>query len=287
MARSPQYWYDYMVGEKNTNASLNNLQPNIDTNQDLLNDLTTPSKVADWRLWLWVVATCAHTLDVVFDLLLITFEALAQRSRFGTLPWYVQKAFEFQYGDTLVYQNNEFQYPAVNTTNRIIERAAAKEAGNTVNVKIAKLVAGIPTKLNPTEKTAATAYFQKIKPAGVDVNVISDDPDEIRIYYKVYIDPLLLDLTGQLLTTPGVYPVEDAVSNYFSAVEFNGKLEVSDLNDKIQTATGVVSPYLIAAYGRYGANPFLPFTERYYPNAGHMKIDPTTPLNTTIIYAVI
>ena len=287
MARSPQYWYDYMIAEKQTNSNLNKLVPNPDTNQTLLNDLTTPSKVADWRLWIWVVATCAYALDVVFDLALIAFEELSKSSRFGTLPWYINKAYEFQYGNSLVFQNNEFQYATVTPANQIIKRAAAQENGNIVNIKIAKLVANVPAKLNPTEKTAADTYFNTIKPAGITLNIISDDPDELRLYIKVNYDALVLDNLGQLLTASGTFPVEDTINNFLQSVIFDGTLELCNLIDQVQATIGVKSAYILAASARYGANPYTTFTERYYPNAGHMKIDPTTPLSTTLSYQAI
>lgn len=284
MARSIQYWYDYMIAEKTSMATLNGLTPINDTAQTLLTDVTSTSRVARWRLMLWAVATCAYALDVVFDLTLIALEALAKRSRFGTLPWYIQKAYEFQYGDTLIFQNNEFQYTTINTASQIIKRAAAQEAGNTVNIKLAKLVSGIPTKLNSTEEAAATSYFEKIKPAGTDLHIITDDPDELQLFIKVNFDPLLLDNTGQLLSMPGTYPVNDAITNFITNIIFDGTLELSTLIDNIQLATGVKSAYVIDAKGRYGLNPFVSFNERYYPNAGHMKIDPLNPLTNTITY---
>jgi hypothetical protein len=287
MARSVKYWYDYMIAEKTTMASLNALQPVIDDAQTLLTDVTTTSRVARWRLWLWIVATCAYSLDVVFDLAIITLEALAKRSRFGTLPWYIQQAYEFQYGDTLVYVNNEYKYATFNPAVQIIKRAASQENGNTVNIKLAKLVAGIPTKLTVPEKAAATTYFQLIKPAGVTLNIISDDPDEIILNIKVNFDALLLDATGQLLSTPGTYPVINAINNFLNNVIFDGTLELCNLIDEIQKTTGVKSAYMLSASGRYGANPFVVFPERYYPNAGHMKIHPTNPLSSTITYTPI
>lgn len=289
MAHSIKYWYDYMINEKNTNSSLNNLQPNIDTAQTMLTDLSTPSKVADWRLWIWVVATCAYAVEVTFDLALRAFEELSKRSRFGTLPWYVNESLLFQYGDALVYQNNEFQYVTINTANQIIKRAAAQENGNIVNLKVAKLVSNVPTKLNSTELIAYTAYIARKKPAGVNINIITDDPDELRLYLKVNFDALLLDNTGQLLTSPGTYPVNDAIDLYLSNLNdgFNGTLELCDLIDKIQAATGVSSAYVIQASARYGTNPFTIFTERYQANAGHIKIDPVNPLSSTITYQAI
>ena len=285
MARSITYWYDVIIAEKNNAPSLNTLQPNVDSAQTLLTDVTTTSKVARWRFWVWAVAACAYALDVVFDLALMEFEQLARRSRYATLAWYVQKAYEFQYGDSLVDQNNEFQYPVVNTANQIIKRAAAQEAGNIVNIKIAKLVGNIPAKLTVPEKAAATAYFEKIKAAGVELNIISDDPDDLRLYVKINFDPLVLDSTGQLLDNPGVYPAEDATVEFIKSVGFNGKFENCEYIDKLQSARGIESAYIIDTYGRYGANPFVSFAERYYPNAGHMRIDLAAPLQSTFTYA--
>lgn len=284
MARSPQYWYDYMIAEKTSMATLNGLTPINDTAQTLLTDVTSTSRVARWRLMLWAVATCAYALDVVFDLTLIALEALAKRSRFGTEAWYINKAYEFQYGDALVLQDGEFQYATITPAKQIIKRAAMQEVGNTVNVKLAKLVSGVTTKLNPTEEAVAIFYFQKIKPAGTDLHIITDDPDELQLYLKVNFDPLLLDNTGQLLSAPGTYPVNDAINNFITKIIFDGTLELSTLIDNVQLATGVKSAYVIDAKGRYGLNPFVSFTERYYPNAGHMKIDVLNPLTNTITY---
>jgi hypothetical protein len=289
MARTITYWYDYMISAKNAETNLNAFQPNIDSSQVLLADLTTTSRVARWRIMFWAVASCAFALDVVFDLALKTFEILAKNSRFGTLPWYVNQSLIFQYGDTLVYQNNEYQYAIINISNQIIKRAAAQENGNVVNVKVAKLVGIFPTKLTLIEKTAFTAYVAKIKPAGVTVNIISDDPDELRLFIKVNIDALLLDNTGQLLTSPGTFPIKNDIDDYLSNLNnnFNGTLELCDLIDKVQQATGCVSAYIIQASARYGVNPFVVFTERYNANAGHMTIDAINPLSSTITYQAI
>lgn len=289
MARSPQYWYDKIVTEKQSMSTLNVYQPNVDSSQTLLSDLTTTSRVARWRIWIWAVATCIYALDVVFDLALVAFEILARNSRYGTIPWWEKQSLLFQYGDSLVFQNNQYEYPTVNTANQIVKRSAGQENGDIVNIKVAKLVGGVPTKLNSTEKTAFTAYAQKIKPAGVKINIISDDPDELRLFVKVNYDALLLDSAGQLLATPGTYPVRDAINNYLGSLNdgFNGTLELCNLVDKIQAALGVKSVYIIQASARYGANPFLAFTERYQANAGHMVIDPVNPLSSTITYSPI
>ncbi len=68
MARGVKEWYDFLITEKNTMSTLNNLQPNVDTAQDLLSEVNSPSKVADWRLYLWLVAVAAAAVDLIFGL---------------------------------------------------------------------------------------------------------------------------------------------------------------------------------------------------------------------------
>ena len=53
MARTIGEIYDLLVAEKNNQPTLAALQPAIDDEQTLLSDLTSASKVAIWRLWLY------------------------------------------------------------------------------------------------------------------------------------------------------------------------------------------------------------------------------------------
>lgn len=288
MARSTEYWYDIMIQEKQSLASLNTLQPNIDSAQTLLTDVTTTSKVSRWRFWLWVVASCANAVDVVMDLFKIDLEGISKKSRYGTIPWYVQKAYEFQYGDALVFQDLEWKYSPINLNNRIIKRAAGQEDGNTVNLKFAALSGGLPVQLSAPQKAAVTAYFEneKLKPAGVKLNIISDPPDELRFFAFINYDPMILTANGDSILNPGSFPVQAAINKYLNDLNdaFNGVFELSTAIDKIQLVTGVTSAYINSAQARYGANPFQAFSQRYLANAGYMKIDPTTPLSSTLLF---
>jgi hypothetical protein len=287
MARSIQYWYDIIIAEKNSMSNLNTLQPNIDSAQTLLTDVTSTSKVARWRLWVWAFATCAYTLDVLFDLFKLELEDISKKSRYGTLPWYVYTAYSYQHGDSLVYQNNQYEYASINPANQIVKRAAAQESGNTVNLKIAKLSGANLVPLTNIEKAAFIAYIDQRRPAGVTVNVISEAADELRLFLKVNYDPLVLTSTGELISSPGTYPVETVINNYLKALPFAGILELCFLVDEIQRAFGVSTCYITSASARYGSNPFVVFPEKYSPNAGYLTIDPSTPLSTTTVYASI
>ena len=284
MARSAKYWYDVMMNEKTTFANLTEYQPNIDSSQTLFTDLATTSKVSRPRLVFWCIACAMYAFDVALDLYKSFLAGLVEQARYGTLPWYVLKSKEFQYGDSLVQVDYEWKYSPVNTTNQIVKLAAAKEAPGFVNLKIAKLTGTVPGPLSGGEETAFKAYINKIKPAGINVNVINAASDEIRLYLTVNYDPLVLASNGESLLTAGVFPVEDAITNYKNNLDFDGAFEIMSAIDAVQLVDGVVSVYEVNAEARYGTNPFVSFPQRYYPNAGHLVIDPSTPLSGSITY---
>lgn len=282
--RSIEYFYDVMVAEKNSFTNLQTLQPNIDSAQNLSDGLKSNSRVARWRLIFWCVACCAYALDVVFHLASVLLESIVARSRYGTLSWYVAIAKEFQYGDALVRVNHEWVYSPVNTNNQVVQLAAAEDATGVVNLKVAKIVGTTTQPLAVAELNAFKGYIAQKKIPGVEVNVISDLPDELRLFLNVNINPLVLQANGELIGSPGVFPVEDAVNLYLKSLDFDGSFELMKLIDFVQQAQGVVSAYVSSALARYGANPFTAFAQRYYPNAGHMIIDPGTPLSGSVTY---
>jgi hypothetical protein len=289
MARSIAYWYDIIDAEKRTMSNLTGLQPNVDTSQALLVDVTTKSRVARWRLWMWCVAVCAYSVDVLFDLFKLDLEAIAQRSRYGSLPWYVAIAKEFQYGYNLIWNNNQFEYALVDEASKVVKLAAATEVvvGTSViiNLKVSELISGTPAPLNSAKLLAFQQYVAQRKPAGIVVHIISDNADDLRLYVKVGYDPLVLSATGESLLTPGVYPVEDSVQFYIQNLKYDGVLELCELVDMIQKVYGVNSAYVLDAQARYGANAFVPFAERYESNAGYLTIDPSNLLSATLTYA--
>lgn len=284
MARSPRYFYDTMIAEKNGFSALNAYQPTIDSSQKMLGDLKTNSVVADWRLIFWVIATCASALDTLFELAKITMAALAAKSRYGTLAWWVSVAKEFQYGDSLVQVNLEWVYSPVVEANRVVTFAAAKENDGKVNIKVARVVTTDPEPLSSAQLSAFTTYVNQKKPAGITVQVINEVADDLKLYLTVNFDPLLLSPTGELLSSPGTRPVDDAVKLYIKSLPFDGKIELMKLIDAVQALPCVKSAYVTNAEARYGANAFVAFDESYYPRAGYMVIHSGTPLTGSITY---
>src|SRR5690606_22954341 len=144
MARSKQYWLDVILAEK---AVIPELAVYSST-----------SKVGRWRLTAQCMAACYAALDVVFDLVILAMEALATKSRYGTLPWYVAIAKEFQYGDALTQVNLEWVYSPVVEANRIVAFSAAAETDGVVNLKVARVVTTDPEPLSAPQQAAFEGY---------------------------------------------------------------------------------------------------------------------------------
>jgi hypothetical protein len=284
MARTLTEIYDALALEKSEMPELTALQPNIDTAQSLLNSLATPSRVARWRLMLWVVAVCTFVHENLWDLFRAEVDAIALGSTIGTLRWYVNKALAYQHGYDLVIIDNVPKYELDVPAARIVKSAAGRDVTGHVIIKVAKVVSGNLAPLSTPEFEGFEAYMDAIKMAGTVLTVLSAPPDQVRVTATVYYNPLLLAANGSLLTDGSVFPAEDAIREYFSSLPFNGEMSITALQDALQRVPSIVNPVISSVQTQYGAFPFTPVVQYYTAYAGYLIIDPLTPLATTITY---
>lgn len=285
MARTIAEIYLSIVAEKNNQPTINALQPTIDNEQTLLNDLSSTSKVAVWRLFAYIISVAIWTHENLWDLFKAAIEALIAGAYSGTTRWYQQQALLFQFGDSLTWINNKFQYSVIDATKQIIKRSAAIETGGAVIIKVAKLVGGLPVKLNANEFAAYQAYLAQIKFAGTNISSISYDPDLLKLTLNIVYNPLVLASDGSLLSDSGIFPVEDAIKAYIAGIVWDGTFNLTKLIDAAQAAQGVVDPILTLAEGKaYNGASFGTITQNYQSVAGYMVVDPANPLSGTLTY---
>ena len=110
MARTIQQIFDEMIAEKETFTSLDDLVPNPDSSQTFLDDLTSASKVAIWRLMFWVVAFAIFVHEKLFDQHVIDIEARAKEIIPATTRFYVIESKKFQLGDSLIFDGEKFVF---------------------------------------------------------------------------------------------------------------------------------------------------------------------------------
>lgn len=235
----------------------------------------------------YTIAFSIWSLENIFDDHKAWVLAKEQSMKPWNLFYLVKKSKEFQYGDTLVEIDDKYQYATINPATQIVKLANAKE-GSIVVLKVAKMNSSDdPEELSVMELDAFKEYIRLIKPPGVKIGVVSRPADLLKVSFNIYINPLVLNTSGELLANPSVKPVEDAINNYCKNLPFNGDFSITGLTDAIQQAEGVLNPVFQSAEAQYGLEPYVAIVDYYNPNAGYLKIDPAFPLSSSITYSLL
>lgn len=273
--------YVQLVTEKNNQAAINALQPNIDDEQTLLNDLTTPSRVAKWRLIFYIVAFGIWVHEGLLELLRGEIENIISKAAPSTHGWIQQKVFKFQYDATneqIAMLDNDFivTYPIIDENLRIVKRCSVKTFPNrVVGIKVAKQEPPIP--LDSTEMTALASYVELFLPAGVRANIISMEPDRLYLDANIYYNGQYSSVIQQ-----NVIAALDAYLATFSQQNFDGTILVSGLEDAIQAVPGVRDVQINEVRARANATAFidaLPVERQWATVAGYI-IQEDTAANT-------
>ncbi|NJB83609.1 nucleotidyltransferase [Wenyingzhuangia aestuarii] len=191
-------------------------------------------------------------------------EKLRDQKR-GRLTWYRTMALQYQHGFDLVTDSDVFDNTGATqdqiTASMIIKNASVNdgEKPGTIVVKIAgeenEELAPVPLDTIPSIE----AYFKEIKFAGNRISVVNSLPDILYLDYDIYINPLVLDVSGVSSKT-GRKPVEDAIEEFKREFSFDGELVLEDLDNKIQAVEGVEiahrklvrSSYIVPEINGYG-----------------------------------
>ena len=226
----------------------------------------TFSKVSLENIWFSIVASAIWALEQIYDAFREDVDGKIAGAVLASIPWYHKIALEFQYGDSLVFDEDtqQFVYPSVDASKQIVKFAACRDIGGGVYVLAAGAdSAGNPQRLSFAVLAAFESYLRQRKPAGVILSVDSLDPDLVRVSMQVQYDPQVLDATGHLIADPSVKPVEDAVNGYLHGIVFGGVLNKTSLVDAVQAAPGV-KDVLLSSVSVKAAN-----TASYTPVAGN------------------
>lgn len=207
----------------------------------------TFSAVSLESIWFSIVASAIYVLETIFDLFRADVDKKISGAVVASIPWYHKIALEFQYGDSLVFDEatQGFVYPVVDTTKQLVKFAACRDMGGGVYVLVSGAdSSGNPVALSSNVLSAFESYLRERKPAGVLLSVNSLNPDLVRSVMTVQYDPQVLTPDGELITDPSVKPVEDAVNAYLKGIVYGGVLNKTKLVDAVQGARGVIDVVL-------------------------------------------
>lgn len=245
-----------------------------------LDELTSTSNAAIWRLVLYVVAFAMNMQEQLRDV----FKSEVESSllvKNGNLKWYQAEILNWQFGDGLVWNGNGFEYSEIDETARLASQVSVTEIVEgsfpVLLVKAAKGEVGSLEALSESELSSLTTYVEQIKIAGTKVRVSSNDADLLKIYFDIYYDPLY-DVSDVRAN------VEATITNYIQTLPFDSNLYLSKLTDEIQKVEGVNDVHFTSAAATFGAVPYTSFDRVYSSNAGYMIIDDNFPLSNSLTF---
>lgn len=284
--RSIQEIYNALAVEK---ASMSELDAwvqseggTLDNASLLLSDLKGGSKVALWRLWLWLVAVGSwineqlyyrHRQEVV--------DVFAQK-RPHTLGWYGDQTRRYRDGVTMQWDGMRYIYPLTDTTAPLVSFASAVDGGDRVRIKCAKGAAGSLAPLTAGELARVATWWGKWKDAGVQVDAVSQPADLLKVNMKIIRDRLVLNNDNSLVRDSGKYPIDEAIATYAMNLQFDDSLRLSEFKAAILAAEGVVDVKLYGAWHKPSGGSYEAVEIAVTPESGYFVID---QLNSVIEYS--
>jgi hypothetical protein len=260
--------YNSMIAEKESG------------NYPELDELNSNSKVAVWRLMLFVVAFISKSIHALFDSFKAEIERIFAVEQIGTIEWWVDRVGKFQYGDELQFADSVFKYLVIDESKRIVKRVALETRQFVLYFKTAKDDgSGNLTPLDQSEKDALQAYVNKIKMPGTYTGIISENADNLKIWLRIYYNA---EVTEAELNTS----VSDAIVNYIDNVVFNSKFTITNMIDELQKLRGVENPVSLKVEAKAFASPVTDYAviaDYYIPAAGYSEL---TELNIEYIQNV-
>lgn len=279
MARSIADIYDALNASKSSFEELNDyiVSSEIpgstgDTGMKLAVDVTSGSKVAVWRLWLWIFAVGSWMVEVLFDRHSAHIDELIASKRPHTLRWYAEESKKYQHGYAMTWQDNAYKYTEDNPNARIIKYAAASERNGTITLKVAKDSGGNKTPLTSGEKAAFEEFWKRWKDAGVKLQVVSQSADILKVNMTIVRDRLVLDANNNLIRDNSVNPINNAIKSFGNGLEFDGILRLSKLIDAIQAAEGVIDVKISGAWHKPSGGAYSPVDMYVESIAGYFEL---------------
>ncbi|QCW20326.1 hypothetical protein [Flavobacterium phage FPSV-S1] len=270
--------------KKSQTPSLSILEVLTTSEQNTLPNLNSSSKVAIWRLWVFIQAFAIWLHEGIFETHKIEIEELIALNKVHTAKWYRSKILAFQYGQALDGESDKYDNTGIDTAvilaSQIIKQTSVEEVAGELRIKVATQNAlGELEAIDVNQYNALRNYIALVKDAGTKIRLISRPPDEIKFVLDLYFDPTILNGLGQRLDGTNDEPIQKAIKDFLYNLEFNGEFIKTKLTDFVQLIEGVEMPVFKEIYTKYGTYPYSLIDETYIANSGYMVLD----LNNTVI----
>jgi hypothetical protein len=289
MARTLNDIQQSILDKKTEAVELSVLEVLTTNEQNTISNLTSTSKVAIWRLWVYIVAFAVWTLEKLFDFYKVEVDQRIAKNEIHNFLWYRKKALEFQYGHALIPETDSYDNTGLVISDieksKIIKHVAVIRkiisGHGFLELKLAKEDNNQLVPLEAPEMEAFKAYMFLVADAGTYIQYISLAHDSLKLVLEIQYDPQILWQDGSRKDGTDNTPVIKAINEFLYTLEFNGELILTKLADYLQNVEGVKIPKIREAYSKYGAFDYEIIDETYIARAGYMRLDLD---NTTINY---
>jgi len=228
------------------------------------------SKVSFEALIIYIVAAASYVLERTFATTVEEVDTAIDSRYVASIPWFQQKALEYQDGYDLVFDNvtRSFGYAASDPKARIIAFAAVRTTRDANEVQWVQILVSKEGKAPLTEEEMLrfSRYMQRISPAGTRADIVSKQSDLLQISAQVNYNPLLLTSEG-LRITDGSSPVNEAIQTYIDNIKYGGTFNKTKLVDAIQAAEGVVDVILLEVEVASADGEFVTLAGNSYPSS--------------------
>ncbi len=199
------------------------------------------SSVSVENILFFILAASYHVLETIFDRHKADVEDKIAMAVVASVPWYYKMALAFQYGDGLVYDETtcQYGYAKVDESKQVVKYAAVRDRGTSVQILVSGDRDGSPVALSNDVLTVFKQYMNRVKVAGVILNITSASSDKILINAKVYVDPLVIDRNGISISDGSTKPVENGIEEFLKTIKYGGTFNKTKLVDAIQSVSGV------------------------------------------------
>lgn len=241
------------------------------------------SKASIESILFYAIAFCTWFLETIFDTLTTDTHNYIATMKPHSLKWYANKALAYQHGFALHTDSDAFNNTGKTAEeieeSKVVKHAAVTEHVNAygrpyLRVKVAGEENEDLAPLSPAQLSGVKGFFDRIKDAGVLINVESKAPDAIKMSWKIFFDPLLLDANGNRLDGSATDVGRAAIKQYLQRLPFNGIYALQKHEDFVQQVDGVVlCPIQSATTKQAGWAEFQPVGTLITPNAGYLRFE--------------
>ena len=234
------------------------------------------SRVSLESILFYIVAYTVWVLMSLFDTHRTEVTTIINNMKPHSARWYRTVSLAFQYGFNLLPDSDQFDNTGKTEeqieASKIVQYAAVIEQDKQLLIKAAKIENNDLSALSPSELSAFAEYINRVRDAGVKVNVLSEDAEQLQLNLTVFYNPLVLNRLGERIDETSNTPVPDAIRNYLNTIEFDGTVVLAHLVDALQAVDGVEIPHIVSAASRYGIIDWIAFDIMRRPHSGYMRI---------------